>query len=205
VQTELVDHLANGIETQWQSNPDLHFDDALQLEFKKFGVIGFNDVIEQKMTALNKRYWLLIWSYFKAFFKLPKIIVTLFLIWSYYQLLITTPYKMWFVGVSVFFLLAIPIYKIYNHSKRIRQIKEQTNKKWLFDNTALQLGGIIQFLGVFVQVAFFNNGAFFSAKFSLIFSVVIILFALVVYIALYIASPKLRKTMAKQYPDYKFV
>lgn len=204
VQTELVDHLANGIETQWQNNPDLAFDTALQLEFKKFGVIGFGDVIEEKMSALNKHYWLLVWKSFKDFFRLPKIILTVFLIWTYYQLLIAIPYKIWFVGFSVLLLFAIPIYKIYKQVRRIKRIKKQTNRKWLFDNIALQLGGIINFFGVFVQVAFFNNGAFFSTKFSLIFSVIIVLFSLVVYIALFIASPKLRKDMAKQHPEYIF-
>lgn len=205
VQTELVDHLANGIETQWQSKPSLTFDDALTIEFKKFGVCGFSDVVEEKTKALNKHYWLLIWKSFKGFFKVPKIILTLFLIWSYYQLLIAIPFKIWFVGFTILLLFAIPIYKIYKQTKRIKQIKKQTNKKWLFDHTALQLGGIIQFLGVFIQIIFFNNWALLSDTFSLVLSVVIVFVALVLYVALYIASPILRKNMAKKHPDYKFV
>lgn len=31
LQTELVDHLANAIEEQWQKNPKLSFDAALQI------------------------------------------------------------------------------------------------------------------------------------------------------------------------------
>jgi hypothetical protein len=34
-----VDHLANAIETQWQENPKLSFNEALNKEFKKFGVL----------------------------------------------------------------------------------------------------------------------------------------------------------------------
>lgn len=30
LQMELVDHLAHGIEAQWQENPSLNFEDALQ-------------------------------------------------------------------------------------------------------------------------------------------------------------------------------
>ena len=45
LQTELVDHLANSIESQWQENPKLTFEDALKIEFKKFGVFGFSDVV----------------------------------------------------------------------------------------------------------------------------------------------------------------
>lgn len=40
-QTELVDHLANGIEEQWQENPNLTFDEALKNEFKRFGVLCY--------------------------------------------------------------------------------------------------------------------------------------------------------------------
>ncbi len=48
VQTELVDHLANGIEAQWAANPDLDFEQALDIEFKKFGVFGFLEVVEER-------------------------------------------------------------------------------------------------------------------------------------------------------------
>jgi hypothetical protein len=38
-----VDHLANAIETQWQENPKLSFDQALNIEFKNLA-FGFMDV-----------------------------------------------------------------------------------------------------------------------------------------------------------------
>ena len=38
LQTELVDHLANGIEAQQQKALRLPFNDALKKEFEKFGV-----------------------------------------------------------------------------------------------------------------------------------------------------------------------
>ena len=56
LQTELVDHLANGIETQWQQNPHISFEDALEKEFKKFGVFGFMEVVEERQKALGKKY-----------------------------------------------------------------------------------------------------------------------------------------------------
>ena len=47
LKTELVDHLANAIEEQRAANPNISFDEALQKKFKKFGVFGFSDVVEQ--------------------------------------------------------------------------------------------------------------------------------------------------------------
>ena len=48
LQSELVDHLANAIEMQWQENPNRSIDEALHIEFKKFGVFGFMDVVEKR-------------------------------------------------------------------------------------------------------------------------------------------------------------
>ena len=56
LQTELVDHLANAIEEQWQENPKITFEEVLQKEFKKFGVFGFMDVVEKRQAAMNKKY-----------------------------------------------------------------------------------------------------------------------------------------------------
>ena len=82
LQTELVDHLANAIEQQGKENPNLDFEEALQKEFKKFGVFGFMDVVEKRQAALNKKYNKLVWKHFKNFFSIPKIIITTSLIGS---------------------------------------------------------------------------------------------------------------------------
>src|SRR6478736_1665434 len=76
LQTELVDHLANAIEQQWQENPKISFEDALQVEFKKFGIFGFMDVVEKRQLALNKKYNHIVWLQLKDFFKIPKIMGT---------------------------------------------------------------------------------------------------------------------------------
>ena len=77
LQTELVDHLANAIEEQWQENPKLSFNEALQNEFKKFGVFGFMDVVEGKQRFLQKKYNQIVWTIVKTFFTLPKIMGTI--------------------------------------------------------------------------------------------------------------------------------
>ncbi|MDC1503640.1 hypothetical protein N8475_00475 [Winogradskyella sp.] len=204
LQTELVDHLANGIESQLANNPNTTFESALQAEFKKFGVIGFGDVIEEKTKALNKRYHHLLWGYFKGFFKLPKIIITLFLIYGCFQLLIVLPNRLWVLVPSTALLFVIPVLVMYKQFQRIKQIQKETNKKWLFDTIIFQLGGLIHFIQIVIQVAFFNINQSWCTTFSFVFSVGFVLFALAFFIAIYIVSPKLRKDMAKQHPDYKF-
>ena len=57
VQTELVDHLANDIENIWIEKPNLSFEQARDISFKKFGIFGFMDVVESRQKAMNKRYF----------------------------------------------------------------------------------------------------------------------------------------------------
>src|SRR6478735_7325504 len=87
LQTELVDHLANAIEEQWLENPKISFEDALQSEFKKFGVFGFTELIKERHWVLIKRYNKLKWVHFKEFFEVPKIIITAGAIFLVYQIL----------------------------------------------------------------------------------------------------------------------
>jgi hypothetical protein len=55
LQSELVDHLANAIETQWQENPKLSFNEALNKEFRS-SAFCFMDVVENVVTVLSKKY-----------------------------------------------------------------------------------------------------------------------------------------------------
>ncbi|MBV7269187.1 hypothetical protein [Winogradskyella luteola] len=208
VQTELVDHLANGIETQWQENPNTSFEDALKTEFKKFGVMGFGDVVEERTKALNKTYWRLIWKNFKGFFKLPKIILTLFLIWAYYTALSFSMqyHTNWVVIPTLTVLFGFPWYFWIKEFKRSRRLKKQTGKKWLFDNTISQLGGLVHVMNfaIYFQV-FYQNKQVWPVSLSVIFSICAVLIGMLIYIAVYVVTPKLRNEMAQHNPEYNFV
>ena len=137
LQTELVDHLANAIEEQWQENPKLTFEEALQKEFKKFGVFGFMDVVEKRQTALSKKYNKLVLKNLKTFFTIPKIIGTIFSIASVYVAL-----KFWQkdypIFQTTFVLLAIVFFFgiIYNFQKSKKQTR-LSGKKWMFEELIL--------------------------------------------------------------------
>ena len=207
VQTELVDHLANGIEEHLQQNPNVTFESTLISEFKKFGIMGFNDVIEEKTKALNKRYRVLVWKYFKDFFKLPKIILTLFLTWGYYSLLVFIENRFWLLLITCFILLFFPLRFFYKQVKRIKFLKKETDKKWLFDSVVLQLGGLSQIfnIGIYVSIILDLERRTLSTTILIVLSSFIIVFALVLYVSIFVVAPKLRKNMVNQHPEYKFV
>ena len=206
VQTELVDHLANGIESHLEQNPNTTFESALNSEFKKFGIMGFSNVIEEKTKALNTHYRKLVWNYFLDFFKLPKIILTLFLVCIYFELFQLMPNKNWIVIPTCAILFIAPTVFFINRTKQIRRTEYHTNKKWLFDSISLQLGGLVHVLNIGLY-----NGVFFESISSwpilsqAVFSAAAVLFGMIIYISMCIVSPKLRKEMANQHPEYKFV
>src|SRR5690554_8211682 len=76
VQVELVDHLANAIEVQWKENPNISFDDALEIEFKKFGIFGFTGLVEQMHNALRKHYHIMLCNEVSKFMSIPKALTT---------------------------------------------------------------------------------------------------------------------------------
>jgi hypothetical protein len=80
VQVELVDHLASSIEQAWKTNPEISLQDALTKIYLSFGVNGFQKVEKAKKKELRKKYDRLIWTYLIEFYRLPKIILTAFLI-----------------------------------------------------------------------------------------------------------------------------
>lgn len=207
VQIELVDHLANGIETLWEENPKLTFEQALQLEFKKFGICGFSDVVEEKTKALNRHYWIQIWQYFKEYFTLPKVLLTVFLIWGYFQVLVfSMQYHINLVLIPTLgFLFGLPWYIVIKCYKRNKRIKRQIGKKWLFNHTISQLGGLVHLMNfaIYFQIIYQTSNPW-SFLMSQIFSVLVVAFGLILYIAIFIVTPKLRNQMSEQYPDYKF-
>jgi len=104
VQVELVDHLANAIEDQWKENPDILFEDALQIEFKKFGIFGFTGLVEQKQTELHKYYNKMLWGELLKFISIPKVVVTIALYLAVFFFLKNTGEMGEILGLGFLFL-----------------------------------------------------------------------------------------------------
>lgn len=205
LQTELVDHLANAIEQQWYENPNVHFEEALQTEFKKFGVFGFMDVVEKRQAALNNKYNKIIWGHFKDFFSVPKIIITFSLIGSLFLMLKNFKYAelistTLIFGVIITFWIGLLIQK----RKSKKQTKE-SGKKWLLKDIIF---GYSTFAGLsylplqlIINVDFENIG---NLKALVISSITIFLY-LIEYIMLFEIPSKAGKYLEETYPEYNFV
>lgn len=209
LQSELVDHLANAIETQWQENPKLIFDEALNREFKKFGVFGFMDVVEKRQAVLCKKYNGLVWQHFKIFFGIPKIVLTIAMMLVLYSILKVSTYSEWIFISLYFILIGFTFYELFKNN-RIRKRKKQTQeKRWLFEEIINQYGGfsgvvIFQF-NIFVQI-FNHSEKYLSNDYWMMglsfFSAVVIL---VLFIIFKIIPAKAEEYLQTTYPEYKVV
>ena len=202
LQAELADHLANAIETRWQQNPDITFEEALRLEFKKFGIFGFSDILESRQKALSKKYYKLLWGYTKQFLGLPKIIISIAAVVTTYLLIMKLPlvYAVLLIGTVVF-----SWGRLISNTRKYNRRKKQEDKRWLFEDVIMSCGGIGSLLLIPLQL---NNG-FFDSMHSTPLQAwlqagVFVVFALTQYIALYVIPAKAHKHLYDTYPEYRF-
>lgn len=207
LQSELVDHLANAIETEWQENPKLSFDEALKVQFKKFGIFGFTGVIEERQKGLTKKYNALFWSYYKEFFKLPKIILTLFSIYLLYKFFAFFEKPEYVFVTLLISILGISAIIFIKKTKELERKEKQTLKKWLFEEVAVKMKANSSFIisvtlfNISVQVI--NHHNYWQNEYIPYASILLVLISLFVYIQLKIIPQKVSEELAKTYPEYQ--
>jgi hypothetical protein len=203
LQTELVDHLANAIELEWESNPTLSFESLLNKEFKKFGVFGFMDVVEKKQMAMNKIYNKLVWGHFKTFFKLPQIIGTLVSIFLVFQLLNSFAISHDIAaGLALLLLISFWVGLIRMNKKR-KKVAKENGKKWLLNEIIYGYSSLagMSYLPIQLFLNFENN----SSQMMLLFmSLFIVSIVIIEYIIFFIIPSKAQDYIEKTYPEYQF-
>lgn len=206
LQTELVDHLANGIEEQIRSKPNTTFQESLNLEFKKFGVFGFHDVIRDKTKSMEKRYWKILFSSYKEYFKLPKILLFLLFVAFVYTALSVLPlgYKGYVIAST--FLLAMGV--IFAKSIRNRKFLKNKNKKWLLEEMILNHTNSVFLLNLGIQICIYPNNLESLAKYPIgiyIISFMLVAVILLFYIMVFVIPPRVEEFLMQTYPEYKMI
>lgn len=202
VQTELVDHLANGIEHQWEINSNITFEDALSTEFKKFGIFGFSELVENKERALNKYYRGLVFKELKKYFRLPSFLFLILMGYALTILLDTVENKYYIPLTIIVLIIGFSGLHIYRVKKAIKERYKKTGKKWLFDNTIMQLGGFVHVSFLLIQIPNFDHLLMLETKAgALIFSIIISLYLMVTYISVRIVPKIIKENMKKQYQE----
>jgi hypothetical protein len=202
LQTELVDHLANAIELEWETNPSLSFETLLNKEFKKFGVFGFMDVVEEKQKAMNKIYNKLVWGHFKTFFKLPQIIGTFLSIFLLFQLMKSFAISHDIATVIAFLLLISFWVGLIRMNRKRKKTAKANGKRWLLNEIIYGYSSLagMSYLPIQIFLNFENN----SSQMMLFFmSVFIVSIIIIEYIIFFIIPSKAQEYLEKTYPEFK--
>jgi cytochrome c biogenesis protein CcdA len=207
LQTELVDHLANAIEAEWETNPELSFDEVLNQEFKKFGVFGFMDVVEKRQEALNKRYNKIVWQHFKAFFGIPKIVLTVAMTVLLFTVLKISLYEDRIIIGLYLILISFTFYEMIKSRKQRNQKEKLQEKKWLFEEIINQYGtfsgAILLPFNILLQLFDPIDSFLTNDYFLLGISVVFVLFSIALFIIFKIIPSKAEAYLKQTYPEYK--
>lgn len=202
LQCELVDHLTNDIEHIWQTEPNLSFEQARDKAFKKFGIFGFSDVIEKKQYQLDKKYWKLTWKHFKDYFKLPKIVLTAFLIALVYSLFNLFENKSMLFNTFIIISTIIMLTLLALKNREIKKQQKATGKKWLFQNNIMLLGGLNLFCQIPIHLINVLDRFAWTMTTQIIVAIFIILYTITCYIISQIIPKKIEEDAAKLYPKY---
>ncbi|RZK11217.1 MAG: hypothetical protein EOO46_07565 [Flavobacterium sp.] len=202
LQSELVDHLANGIEAEWQKNPKLTFDDALQLEFKKFGVFGFMEVVEKRQAVLNKKYNKLVLSELKNFFSIPKIIGTFSALGIVFYLLKSHQEGILIMQILSLFLAIFCLTGISILSRKIKKNSRKTEKKWLFEDIIFGYGSFTGLLNLPIQFVINLGEHHYGDWWLFLLSTLLIVLILISYIVLIHIPSRAEQYLKETYTEY---
>lgn len=210
VQVELVDHLANAIEAQWIDNPKLSFEDALQIEFKKFGVFGFTGMVEQKQAELHKYYNKMLWNEVLKFISIPKVILTIALYLGIYFVFKKTGNfgEMIALGaliISLIFFMVDGLRYIY----KTRKEQKKQGRSWLIQSVAFNVfsiptigigGGYFSIVSRFFEqnTVISNAGLHFLTAF-LVFQ------TLCIFVFYNVIKPNLNQSIQETAQRYQFI
>jgi len=206
LQTELVDHLAKGIEAQWEENSRLSFEQALQIEFKKYGVFGFSDVVGSHNNALQKKYFKIIWQFLKEYFKLPKIVLTLLLSLLTFCILQYLANGLLILSITLLLAFTGSMYYLYRNRKIYNAKVKHTKKRWKLEEMIFTLGDVGVFFSLIIQLLFQLTQ--FNIEISIlnvILAPTIVITILLSYIAVIILPENAENILQKTHPEYRFV
>lgn len=204
LQAELADHLANAIEERWQHYPEQDFEDALQAEFKKFGVFGFSEIVDKRQKVLTKKYYKLLWGYFKNFLRLPQVLGTISAVLVVYAIVKYIPI-LYLILVIVFTVVGVRA--LIKNTKAYKRKKDQTGRKWLLEEIIIGSSGFLPPLYIPLQFYLHTPIGETPEKLAHIWllSVALVVCFLYGYISLFLLPKKAEKHLKEAYPEYSII
>lgn len=156
VQYEIVDHLATAIEEKMTENSELTFDLALKQVYSKFPITGFAKIVQEKESALSKFWMKKYFGFMLQYFKLPKIVILIGLVYIVYSTFIHLGKAGLIVVYTALLIAAISSF-IYRYKNR--KLVKDLNEKYLVTSTFLGMSGV--FNGTIVYMPLYAGDSFY--------------------------------------------
>lgn len=212
VQIELVDHLASAIEQKWLEKPALSYDKALWSVFDQFGLSGFRKIRRAKEKELRRKYFRLQLNYIAEYFRLPKIILTIFLSLIFFTVLRATTNNL-ILGLIFIGLIwpAYLIYKLYFYPRKYR-IETAEGMSFLMvehQKTLHQSFTQLAYLPINVFTFFGLSGKHFDYSvignnpyFELGMSFLIVTFLIILAVVLFAIPQRIKEDFTREFPQF---
>ena len=211
LQTELVDHLANGIEKQWEEAPELPFKNALKQEFKKFGVGGFEKIVRKRRRAMEWRYFKIVIRFYQEYFKLPRILMTALLTLSVYSALFRIPTLHRYDVIMVILLSIAALVLFISLKNRSNNELEcvKHGKKWMLKDQIYNYAQYASFFNLFpiiLNMPYFRKLIPIDSDYVIFaFAALIVCLGLMSFVTISVIPKKADELLAETYPEYKMV
>ena len=205
LQVELVDHLASAIESRWEEEPDISFEQALNNVYHEFGVSGFSRVRMAREKLLLKKYRRMLWQYVGQFFKLPKIILTIALSALLFILFRSTEKDSVIVIVYVVLIALFEIAYFTIIYPKYFSVNAFSKKRFIIGNVYRNIQGMIAVVPLLLLnfVSFLNMSDFpgFIVWFELFISVVLVALSFLVISLSFYVPGKIKQHFEEQFPQ----
>ncbi|MDP5077254.1 MAG: hypothetical protein NWQ19_04125 [Nonlabens sp.] len=212
VQYELVDHLATGIEQQWVTHPDKPFEGALQVEFKKFGVFGFTEIIDKKLAVMQKRYNKIIWKHLASYLTSTRALIPVLIVAVLYQFIMFVPYAGQIVyGLSIASLFLFFVFSLRRGYRFRKQRETEGKKTWLLEAQLNNYGlwSSFTFIPFYIVTNFTVQLDSSYNQLSLPVLLVVLTFLVMVGVLCYIVYVEIPKKashyLKETYPEYELI
>ena len=194
VQIELVDHFASAIEAMWEENPTMTFEQGVDKVYAEFPITGFNNLMNEKIQAIQNRIKKHTWKEVKAYLTIPKIALTLLLCAIFNIIYSIIPYPYWFAyGI----ILSITFLSFFILKRNIK--KEQNKTKFLV--LELLIGSQSLFSFIEYMPVYGMHSEQFPDWASIPFSIVTV-FAILIAYGHYQVSSAILEEWKQQFPQF---
>lgn len=125
-QTELVDHLANGIEEEMKKNNQISFEKALDKVYARFGVMGFSTFAREKSVQVSRRVRRDFFRQLLHQFRWPTVLRFLLTIFVVYTVCLWSPVTA--IILAALTVLSAGIYEYFQYWKIFKSYKNFKSK-----------------------------------------------------------------------------